>query len=106
MFVLGPNPWAEGGDKRFAPGKHPDQTRATAMSPWSSTTPPAMSFWRIGPDYPADRTRSPPKIVPATRSTRSVAEHDVHMIPEGRPGGWQYSDLRQSGRGRLFHQSP
>ena len=83
MFVLGPNPWAEGGDKRFAPGNILINSRNGNVAVVIDHATGHV-VWRIGPDYPATDPFAP-KIVPRPLDQIS-GEHDVYMIPEGRPG--------------------
>ncbi len=83
MFVLGPNRWAEGGDKRFAPGNILINSRNGNVAVVIDHATGHV-VWRIGPDYPATDPFAP-KIVPRPLDQIS-GEHDVYMIPEGRPG--------------------
>jgi hypothetical protein len=83
MFVLGPNRWAEDGDKRFAPGNILINSRNGNVAVVIDHDTGHV-VWRIGPDYPATDPFAP-KIVPRPLDQIS-GEHDVYMIPEGRPG--------------------
>jgi hypothetical protein len=83
MFVLGPNRWAEGGDKRFAPGNILINSRNGNVAVVIDRGTGHV-VWRIGPDYPATRPFAP-KIVPRPLDQIS-GEHNVYMIAEGRPG--------------------
>jgi hypothetical protein len=83
MFVLGPNHWAEDGDKRFAPGNILINSRNGNVAVVIDHTTGHV-VWRIGPDYPTTNPFAP-KIVPRPLDQVSGA-HNVYMIPEGRPG--------------------
>ena len=83
MFVLGANRWAEGGDKRFAPGNILINSRNGNVAVVIDHATGHV-VWRIGPDYPATEPFAP-KIVPRPLDQIS-GEHNVYMIPEGRPG--------------------
>ena len=83
MFVLGPNRWAEDGDKRFAPGNILINSRNGNVAVVIDRATGHV-VWRIGPDYPATQPFAP-KIVPRPLDQIS-GEHDVYMIPEAWPG--------------------
>src|SRR5260221_13431877 len=83
MFVLGPNGWAEAGDKRFAPGNILINSRNGNVAVVIDHATGHI-VWRIGPHYPPTDPFAP-KIVPRPLDQIS-GEHDVYMIPKDRPG--------------------
>jgi hypothetical protein len=85
MFVLGPNHWAAAGDQRFTPGNILINSRNGNVAVIIDRATGHV-VWRIGPDNPAPATNPfAPKTVPRPLDQIS-GEHDLHMIPEGRPG--------------------
>jgi Arylsulfotransferase (ASST) len=83
MFVLGPNHWAAAGDKRFTPGNILINSRNGNVAVIIDRTTGHV-VWRLGPDYPATNPFAPGTV---PRPIDQISgEHDVHMIPEGRPG--------------------
>lgn len=85
LKVVGPNRWFAAGDKRFAPDNLLfDSRNANFIAIIDRKT--GKIAWRLGPHYPAasieeQLARKVPRPV-----DQISAQHDAHIIPEGRPG--------------------
>jgi hypothetical protein len=84
MEVLGPNQWAEHGDKRFAPNNIMISSRdANIVAIIDKAT--GGIVWHLGPNYPPRGSDYKPETTP--RPIDQIAgQHDPHMIAEGLPG--------------------
>jgi hypothetical protein len=73
---VGPNPWFEAGDTRFAPENVIISSRQSSVIAIIDRA--GAVVWQIGPDF--DRT-------PEERQIRQIiGQHHAHFIPEGLPG--------------------
>lgn len=78
---LGPNPWFDKGDQRFAPDNILFNSRNGNVAVIVDRQTGKV-VWRIGPDYPALKLDTP---LPRPLD-QLIGEHDVHMVGPGLPG--------------------
>ena len=84
MQVLGPNRWAEHGDRRFAPTNIMISSRDANIVAIIDRGTGAV-VWHLGPDYPPRGSDYKPETTPRPVD-QIVGQHDPHMIAEGLPG--------------------
>src|ERR1051326_4344400 len=73
---VGPNPWFDRGDKRFAPENIIVSSRESSII--AIVARDGSLVWQLGPDYSAS---------PELRAIRQViGQHHVHLIPKGLAG--------------------
>ena len=83
MAVLGPNRWADSGDKRFAPDNIMISSRNANVTLIIDKASGHV-VWRLGPDYPP-RVEGKAETTPRPVD-QIVGQHDAHMIAPGLPG--------------------
>lgn len=76
MAYVGPNPWYDAGDKRFAPDNVIICSRQASFI--AIIARDGKIVWRMGPDY-----RSSPALAAIGQI---IGQHNAHLIPPGLPG--------------------
>jgi len=98
MQPVGPNPWFDAGDKRFAPDNIViDSREASFIAIIDKQT--GKIVWRLGPDYLTENPQTGEATAVAITSLRprfslstprpvdqTSGQHDAHLIPQGLPG--------------------